>query len=103
MTKNYIVYNLKTSPFTITIGNITFFFSSVLHGKKFNERYLDYINNINFSLSNRFDLEIDIPLLGLIICYKKIETRGFYIEIEGEAISCLNDIRLSGAKMTKNN
>jgi hypothetical protein len=97
------VYNLKSSPFNITIGNITFFFSSILHEKKFTERYLDYINGINFSLSKRFEVEFDIPLIGLLMCYKKIETRGFYIEIEGEPISCLSDIRLSGGKLTKSN
>lgn len=97
------MYDLKTSPFRITVGNITFYFSSVLHGKKFSEKYIEHINTVNFSLSKRFNMDVDLPLIGLMMCYNKIETRGFYVEIEGEAITCLSDIRLSGGKLTKSN
>lgn len=103
LTRNNIAYDLNISPHKINMvyekHNITYVFSSELYVKKFFEKVENNRNNINESLSNRFGFNILNELLCDIKLYITIEKRGFLMFIDGEKVTCLNDITLDGQKL----
>lgn len=103
MTRNGIIYNLKLSPYIIGLNDITFYFSSQNHLEKFTEKLTENREVINYSLSKRFSLTIDVHVLADLILYAKVETRGFLIKHKGEFYTCKKDIILNGVKVTKKN
>lgn len=103
MTRNGIVYKLELSPYTFTIDETTFCFSSKNHLEKFAEKLTENRELIGYSLSKRFGFNINIKLLADIVLYSKVETRGFLIIRKGETYLCKKDIILSGGKVTKKN
>ena len=103
MTRNGIVYKLELSPYTVTVDDTTFYFSSKNHLEKFTEKLTENREVIGYSLSKRFGFSINIKLLADIVLYSKIETRGFLINRKGVNYLCKKDIILSGGKVTKKN
>nr|DAI89899.1 MAG TPA: hypothetical protein [Caudoviricetes sp.] len=101
MTRNGIVYDLKLSPYYITIDEVTFYFSSKNHLEKFTEKLTENREVINYSLSKRFGVNINFKILNDIVLYSKVETRGFLIKHKGEAYSCKKHIVLNGVILTK--
>lgn len=99
MTKNGIERNLAKSPYFITRNSITFFFSSKLHLNKFSNKRFEFKNEIKQSLSKRFKIGIDLPIICDLILYKRIETRGFLIFKEGKYYSCVNSIISDGDRL----
>lgn len=102
LTKNGICYNLSVSPYRYTVDYITFVFSSKSHLNKFKSKIQENRENINFSLSNRFNVYIDVAELSDVILYRKIETRGFLIIKEGEEL-WQNNLKYVGGSLTKKN
>lgn len=105
MTRRGIIYNLYDSHYNVSDEGYIFFFSSLLHLKKYNRLKEKYKKDINLSLSKRFGCGIRLNLIGAIKAYTESETRGFliYDYINGVYIECLKHITLSGAlKMQKN-
>lgn len=96
MTRNGIVYNLKESPYKITIERVTYFFSSKNYMEKFLELYLDNRETINNSLTKRFKITVNFALLSDVVLYSKIEKRGFYLIYERECYTCVKTLILSG-------
>ena len=95
-----IEYELRKSPYTVTENGTKYYFSSKLHADKFRERLEDKRNQVNYSLSNRFNMHIKLDIIADIMLYVAIEKRGFYILTEGGAAECLSSIVLNGAKLT---
>jgi hypothetical protein len=95
ITRNGVIYDLNKSPYFLTIDGRTFYFSSELHKKKFSMKLLENRKNINYSLTMRFNVNIEYNLLCDIILYQKIESRGFRV-IEGGTELCLNRLVLDG-------
>jgi hypothetical protein len=93
-TRHGIYYNLKESEYRFKIGEVAFYFSSELNRKKFMKSYLDEFSRFNESLmriyKNKF--EISLPFLAWIRLYTLIEKRGFYLELEGEPVECLENL-----------
>lgn len=102
LTRNGICYKLEVSPYRITINELTLYFSSVRHTQKFTDEWENYVNKINDSLTKRFKLKFDLFYSPIIICYSKIETRGFYIKFKGVHIKCLDDIIIKQENVIKN-
>lgn len=102
ITRNGVCYDLKQSPFKHKINNIVFVFSSQMHLDKFKKRLKENKEIINYSLSKRFNLDVDVEELANIVLYKKIETRGFLIEIEGNEV-CQKEIRYAGGNLIQTN
>lgn len=104
LTKNAgIAYDLKSSPYSYTVENRKYYFSSRLHVEKFEKRIGDKEREISTSLSNRFNIWVDFPIIAEIILYQQIEKRGFLIEILGEKGGLAewpNQLKLSGARLT---
>lgn len=104
ISRNGIYYDLKQSIYRYKLDNITYVFSSLSHLQKFKMRYSDYRQKINESLSNRFNLDINVDRLADIICYIKVESRGFFIiNDKGEEISCRKNLLLDGEKVMLKN
>lgn len=100
ITPNGVCYDLKNTPYKHQINGLTFLFSSQTHKDKFIERLDEHRKKINDSLSNRFNIYVDVSELSDVILYKKIETRGFLIESENGVMKCLNNVKFTGANVT---
>lgn len=85
-TRNGVYYNLALSEYRETVNGLTFVFSSQIHKDKFLEKLNENRDIINYSLSKRFKMKIDLNLLADIVLYKKIESRGFLILKEDKEI-----------------
>lgn len=100
--------DLQTSPYVVELlyedeNRIAFYFSSKLHFNKFNDRFINKRIDLMYSLQNRFKINISLDILSDILLYKSIEHRGFYIRINDEVVTCLNNIELDGKlKILKN-
>ena len=108
MTRRNIEYMLSKSPFKLSMEydrnySIVYYFSSKNHFNKFIEKYKDNRIKINESLSNRFNIFINFDIMCDIIFYAKVESRGFYININGGIATCLNQIILGGEKAIPKN
>ena len=108
LTRGGICYDLKVSPFTVTVyyqnvhDYVTYVFSSELNRVKFLERMDSQREKIENSFTKRFGYTIKHNLIADIQLYQMIENRGFLIQINGDNLECLNSIKLDGSKMTRN-
>lgn len=107
LTRNNIAYDLRFSPYRIVMYYddkvITYVFSSELYKRKFNEKIAENRIKISESLSNRFDFTITNDTLCDLVLYKKIEKRGFLINVnDGDGAKWLNFIKLDGVKVMSN-
>lgn len=99
-TRNGVYYDLNKSIYKHTCNGLTFIFSSRLHLNKFIDRQKEHRKAINASLSNRFNIMVDFPLLADIVLYRKIETRGFLvIDKEGNKL-CQRHLKCGGESVT---
>lgn len=103
LTRNGVCYDLVKSPYRITLDNVTFVFSSQPHLDKFESRLKTNRETINYSLTKRFGFSVNVSTLADVVLYKKIETRGFLIEVEEVEYKCLKSLKLDGAKVTTRN
>lgn len=87
MTKDGIVYNLKETPYIISVGKYEYHFSSLKHLQKWAKGLTQNRIEISRSLSNRFKIPVEVLALADLALYKKIETRGFYV-LEGGVEVC---------------
>lgn len=81
-TKNGVCYPIEESPFTAHRNGFTFFFSSMAHLTKFNDKVRERELWLNDSLSRRFKCFVDADILADIQLYEQIEKRGYYVEHE---------------------
>ena len=97
-TRNGVYWDLKASPYTATVEShdytVKLFFSSELHRDAFIARYHDYktqhIETLEKRQTVRHSTLTPVPALML---YKKIETRGCYIElVSGSSMQAVCDI-----------
>lgn len=73
-----IYYRLEKSPYTCTIGAITFYFSSPVYRQKFYDNVKTEIDIFNYRTSVRAGVKSTAFFRPAFEYYKKIETRGFY-------------------------
>lgn len=107
LSRGGVAYDLSLSPFKVELNykedKITFKFSSELNVGRFENKIKEHRETINKSLSNRFNIGIDIPVISDIVLYSKIEKRGFLVLINGEEYKCQNIIKLTGVKKIQKN
>lgn len=103
ISRNGVVYDLNISSYRCTLDGLTFVFSSKLHLDKFKKKYKENRDIINYSLSRRFNLSVNVSQLADIVLYRKIETRGFLVVTgEGKEL-CLDNITYIGGEVTIQN
>lgn len=96
ISRNGVVYDLNVSPYRYTVDGLTYVFSSKLHLSKYKKKYRENRDIINYSLTRRFNMPVDVSQLADIVLYRKIETRGFLIvTVEGNEL-CQNNITYGG-------
>ena len=107
LTRSNIAYNLSISPhrLNVTYGedSLTFVFSSDLYKKKFTEKQDENRESISNSLSKRFGIKVEYPILADIKLYTTIEKRGFLLLRNEVEVECLTRIILDGERVTLKN
>lgn len=105
LTRGGVCYELEYTPFTSKViyqdKVLTFHFSSQYNLDKFEEKVEENRDKINYSLSNRFNMFIELNELCDIKLYETIEKRGFLIVNSDDRYLCLNTIKLSGVNLTQ--
>ena len=100
ITRNGVCYDLSISPYRYTVDGLVYMFSSKPHLDKFKKKLKENRDIINYSLSKRFNVGVDVSQLADVVLYRKIETRGFLIvTVEGKEI-CQNSITYTGGEVT---
>lgn len=103
ITRNGVCYDLTKSTFTETVNGLTFVFSSQLHLDKFLSKLHENRDIVNYSLSRRFNLSVDVSQLADIVLYKKIETRGFLIVTNEGKQLCRENLKYVGGTVIQRN
>lgn len=99
ISRNGVVYDLNISSYRHTVNGLTYVFSSKLHLDKFKKKLKENRDIINYSLTKRFNMAVDVSQLADVVLYRKIETRGFLIVTgEGKEI-CQNNITFGGGEV----
>lgn len=92
MTKSGVEHDLIKSPYNILVdypnGNsIVYYFSSIAGMTKFSEKLESNREFIKESLTNRFKIKFSISYdFCDVSLYRQVETRGYYIEINGVGV-----------------
>jgi hypothetical protein len=107
LTRNGIIRELRLSPYQYRSGSLTFYFSSQLHLRRFNDRIKGHQQTIAESLTRRFKFRVDADRLAEVHLYMDVESRGFFITRETpaglETLCHPNDLKLSGGTVMKKN
>ena len=103
ISKNGVCYDLSVSQYRKSINGLTFVFSSQLHLDKFKKKLNENRDIINYSLSKRFNINVDVSELADVVLYRKIETRGFLIVTSEGTELCQKSLKFVGGTLTKRN
>lgn len=88
---------MRTARITSTVGNITFFFSTMVRKRKFDNEINDKIASTSLSLCNRFKIGWikGTEALAAFQLYRTIEPEFMRIIIDGVEEECPEKIQLS--------
>lgn len=100
-TKRGIYHNLKESKYTISNGEVVFFFSSKYYVRKFMERYKKNRENFKYKRIEE-ESPINLSTLADISLYKQIEKRGFRSMLKGVELGWEDLHKYALRKMTDN-
>ena len=104
LTRANIAYNLEESPHRLEVPydgfSLWFVFSSNLYKQNFYDRFLDNREKITESLTRRFGARVQNDVLCDLKLYTTIEKRGFLVMKEEVKFLCLDEITLTGCKLT---
>lgn len=99
-----VFHNLKESEYTISNGEIVFFFSSKYYLNKFLGDYDTHREKFNKTTERiTIDNPLNMEILADINLYKKIEKRGFYVWLKGVSITWEDLHQYALRKMTEPN
>lgn len=105
LTRNGVAKDLSKSPYTMTVitddGYVEFYFSSKLHLENFVKKRTENYQMIYNYIYKRFKYKVNCRLLADCNLYQKVETRGFYIIINGKEFQCPSKVILNGESKTK--
>lgn len=100
ITRNGVCYDLNISSYRYKDGNLTYVFSSQLHLDKFKKKLKENRDIINYSLTKRFNIHVDVSELADVVLYRKVETRGFLIVTSEGKELCQKSLKYVGGKVT---
>lgn len=103
LTRSKIAYDLTISPhrYSITYGenqHVRYIFSSRLYMSKFMERLTSNRIQYSLQLSKRVGVDVNFDILADLKLYKSIEKRGYLLNVNGEDVTCPDQIILDGVK-----
>lgn len=107
LTRNGICRDLSESPYRLTVGSLTYYFSSKLYLEKFKRKREIHRARIREVLTRRYTVEVDLADLSDLVLYGQVETRGYHVTLtlKGgvETLCRPNQVRYSGGVVTKRN
>lgn len=74
-----VIYDIEKSEYSLKLGNLKFFFSSIFNLRRFESNYEYFIKEETYKLQSKYHVNIDIFNYLLVVFYKKIEKRGFKV------------------------
>ena len=103
ITRNGVCYDLPRSTYRIKVDGLTYVFSSKLHLDKFKAKLKENRDIVNYSLTRRFNVAVNVSQLADVVLYKKIETRGFLIVTNEGNELCQENLKFVGGTATHKN
>lgn len=104
LTRSKIAYDLSISPHRLSVAygekSLEYVFSSDLYKRKFLEKMGSNRDEIEISLTKRFGVQVNFPLLADLRLYTTIEKRGFLLVTDGVEVQCPDRIVLDGESLT---
>lgn len=104
MTRSGIESDLEKTPYVCSVNygttNVDYFFSSTTGLARFESQYIAHRVFVKESLEKRFKMGFYISheFCDLQL-YKKVESRGFRISIDGRTYKWLGELRYDGRKL----
>lgn len=90
MARANIDYGLQDKKYPLCIGDVVFYFSSILNRRKFSIRFLLGLQEMEARLQKRYHGKMDCYWLYALYQYVEIEHRGFRIEVKGKTVRALD-------------
>lgn len=96
MSRYNVFYDLSISPYMKELDEILFVFSSKWHKDKFTKQYKDFVLQQNSRFKEKYLIDLNFEKLFLLQLYQRIESRGFFIKINGVEYTCPKSVKLNG-------
>lgn len=74
-----VEYNINKSEYYFRVNKLTFFFSSKFNKSRFENGFIDYVNDETNKIKAKYKVNINLTDYLLLAYYKKIEKRGFKV------------------------
>lgn len=74
-----VEYNINKSEYYFKVNKLTFFFSSKFNKTRFENGFIDYVNEETNKIKAKYKVNINLTNYLLLTYYKKIEKRGFKV------------------------
>lgn len=74
-----VEYNINKSEYYFRVNKLTFFFSSKFNKSRFENGFIDYVNDETNKIKAKYKVNINLSDYLLLAYYKKIEKRGFKV------------------------
>ena len=74
-----VEYDINKSEYYFKVNKLTFFFSSKFNKTRFENGFIDYVNEETNKIKAKYRVNINLTNYLLLAYYKKIEKRGFKV------------------------
>ena len=74
-----VEYDINKSEYYFKINKLTFFFSSKFNKTRFENGFINYVNEETNKIKAKYKVDINLTNYLLLAYYKKIEKRGFKV------------------------
>ena len=74
-----VEYDINKSEYYFRVNKLTFFFSSKFNKTRFENGFIDYVNEETNKIKAKYRVNINLTNYLLLAYYKKIEKRGFKV------------------------
>ena len=74
-----VEYDINKSEYYFRVNKLTFFFSSKFNKTRFENGFIDFVNEETNKIKAKYKVDINLTNYLLLAYYKKIEKRGFKV------------------------
>ena len=74
-----VEYDINKSEYYFRVNKLTFFFSSKFNKTRFENGFIDYVQEETNKIKAKYKVDINLTNYLLLTYYKKIEKRGFKV------------------------
>lgn len=74
-----VEYDINKSEYYFRVNKLTLFFSSKFNKTRFENGFIDYVNEETNKIKAKYKVNINLTNYLLLAYYKKIEKRGFKV------------------------